>query len=823
MGDGTTAARSRRSAGHALVLVLVLALCGAMAGAARAAAPLPRLQHGPAPGPGVVPGEVVVGFRASAGRTDRLDARAAAHATLVRGLRQPRTQLVQVGPGQTVDGAIRALRQRTDVRYAEPNYVVHATAVPNDPAFGFEWGLQNTGQSVNGDLAGVAGADIGAPAAWDRASGTASTVVAVVDSGVAYDHPDLAPNLWTNPGEIDGNSADDDGNGFVDDVHGWDFVDGDNTPWDLNDHGTHVAGTIAARGDNGIGIAGVAWRASIMPVRALDASGSGSDADVADAMDYAADNGARVVNLSLGGPGRSQAIADAIAQHPNTLFVVAAGNDHVDDDVTPTYPCSDPAANVVCVAATDQRDDLAWFSNYGATSVDLAAPGVDIYSTRPHYTDQLSDDFESGTIGSQWTTGGTGAGWGIALDAHGRHWLAATAFPAGADGWIRTTAPVDVGSRTDCVLRLDVATALAAGETFSVEASADGTSWQDLQDIASTDLYVDAVVVPVAAGARLYRLRVVSPASAPSDAVYVDDLSVGCPGGTYGPGDYQFLDGTSMATPHVSGAAAVLLGAFPTATVAQVKAALLDSADPVAGLAGKTVSGGRLDLRAALDALAPTPTAGAATSVGTGSATVSGRVDPRGFATTYHFELRPQGGTYGALRTPDASAGGGAGAVDVAAAVGGLAPGTTYAFRLVAASVGGTRRSGEGTFTTAPAPAPVIPTVPAPAPSPTPPTPTAPTPVPPPTRSTSARPVRCHLASRRLRCTITYRGARRATIAMRRAGRLYARASIARVRSGHPVALHLVRRPRHGRRYAVVVRLVDARGRAHVLSASVLL
>jgi subtilisin family serine protease len=267
--------------------------------------------------------------------------------------------------------------------------------------FGSLWGLHNTGQAVNGHAAGTDDKDIDAPEAWDRNKGSMSTVVAVVDSGVAWDHPDLSPNIWSNADEIAGNGVDDDGNGKIDDVRGWDFVDGDNNPWDYEGHGTHVAGTIAARGNNGVGVTGVAWQASIMALRAADALGFASNATVTDAFTYAAANGARVVNASLGGFAQSQAMSDAIADNPSTLFVVAAGNDERDNDATPDYPCNYTAANLICVAATDNKDALASFSNYGVTSVDLAAPGVDIDSARPHETDSFSDGFESGL--GNWT------------------------------------------------------------------------------------------------------------------------------------------------------------------------------------------------------------------------------------------------------------------------------------------------------------------------------------------------------------------------------------------------------------------------------------
>jgi thermitase len=330
------------------------------------------------------PDRVLVRYAADTDAHERAEARQRADVEREAQLPVPRLELVDPEPGTSVSEAVRVLERQDGVLYAEPDVPRVAAGVPNDPLLGYQWGLRNIGQDVNGH-AGPAGLDIGAPTAWDVVTGDSGVTVAIVDSGADLGHPDLAANLWRNPGETGGgreaNRIDDDGNGRVDDARGWDFVDDDAEPSDANGHGTHVAGTVAAGGNDGQGVAGVAWRASLMPVRVLDAGGSGSVSDVISAYVYAARNGARVVNASLGGTYYSRAEYDAIAAAPNTLFVVAAGNQAADNDRVGSYPCNYGVDNVVCVAATDRADALAGFSNYGATTVDLAAPGVDIAST----------------------------------------------------------------------------------------------------------------------------------------------------------------------------------------------------------------------------------------------------------------------------------------------------------------------------------------------------------------------------------------------------------------------------------------------------------
>ncbi len=273
---------------------------------------------------------------------------------------------------------LRALDTDVATAWAEPQFIYRPSSVPDD--YGeYMWGLNNTGIS-----GGVAGADIDAFGAWDVTRG-AGVVVAVIDTGVDLTHPDLRPNLWVNEGEVPGNGIDDDGNGYVDDVNGYDFVFRDADPNDIDGHGTHVAGSVAARGDDGFGVPGVAYEARIMSLKFLHGFQGGLSSQAAEAITYAVNNGAQVINASWGGPGQSSAIRNAIAyaRSRGVVFVTAAGNEGQNNDVRSSYPANYPLDNVISVAASDRRDRLAGFSNYGASRVHVAAPGVDIVSTVP--------------------------------------------------------------------------------------------------------------------------------------------------------------------------------------------------------------------------------------------------------------------------------------------------------------------------------------------------------------------------------------------------------------------------------------------------------
>jgi thermitase len=564
----------------------------------------------PASPSGDVPGQVIVQFKAGVSASARGTVRGAADVEVVRAMRHGGQQLLEVQAGQTVADAIRELEADPRVAFAQPNHVYHATAVPNDPLFGQLWGQFNTGQAVYGlpGVPGTSGADSDATPAWDRTTGSPSILVAVTDSGIAYDHPDLAANIWSNPADPPG-GGDNDGNGLVDDVHGADFIDLDGDPRDLNEHGTHVAGTIGAVGNNGIGVAGMSWQVTLMAVRVLNASGSGSSASIADGFDYAGDHGARVVNASLGGPGATDpAMSAAITAHPNTLYIVAAGNDGVNNDGgNPHVPCNLTNANLVCVAATTQTDGLAGFSNRGTTSVDLGAPGTNILSTIPSYNG-FQDGFEANNLNVNWVPQ---APWGRAGGISGGGSFSLADSPGGnyapnVNASIQTANTVPLAGT--CRVSYDVRLQSEQGfDGVIIESSPNGAVWTSRGTLSgSSGGQFISTSNSLPSGTPLFvRFRFVSDNSVQMDGVYFDNVRIGCIDTTYDGAEFGFLDGTSMATPQVTGAAALALSLKPSTTVAELKGALISSGDAIPALNGTTVSGRRLNVLNLLNTISP--------------------------------------------------------------------------------------------------------------------------------------------------------------------------------------------------------------------------
>jgi subtilisin family serine protease len=418
---------------------------------------------------------IIVVFKQGVGKTERQDVMKKYGVSLrfadkdgfdarSRQLLDGRIAELKIPKGVSRDGLIKQLSRHSAIEIAEPNYLLHAiestnVVIPNDPRFTELWGMNNTGAS-----GGRADADIDAVEAWDLTKGSREVIVGVIDTGTDYNHPDLAANIWTNPNEIAANGIDDDNNGVIDDIHGFSAVNNNGNPMDGQGHGTHVAGTIGASGDNATGVVGVNWNVTMIPCQFLGADGSGTTAGAIACINYFTNLkqnhgvNVRLTSNSWGGGGFSQALSDAIqaGNDAGILFIAAAGNDADDSDVTPHYPSAYNLPGIISVASTDRSDNMSSFSTYGAVSVDLGAPGSAILSTTPNNS-------------------------------------------------------------------------------------------------------------------------------------------------------YASFSGTSMATPHVAGAAALVWSLNPDLSLAEMKTLLMDSGDSLAALAGKTVSGKRLNVKSALDAADPEP------------------------------------------------------------------------------------------------------------------------------------------------------------------------------------------------------------------------
>ena len=571
--------------------------------------------------PAAVPGELLVRFEPGARPARRAALRELAGVTLERRLLLPRLQLVRTRPGLTVAAAINALEAQPGVDYAEPNYLYEPLAIPDDPRFGDQWALLNSGQTIQ-SFPGVAGADISAPAAWDTSTGSREVKVAVIDSGINYEHPDLAANVWTNPGEAASgewaNGIDDDGNDLVDDLYGWDFYEDDaNVRGGGDGHGTGVAGIVGAVGNNGLGVSGVNWRVGLVALVAGTSAGVPSDA-VTDSIGYADRVGADVANMSFGNNGHSGSVFLAIAAAADTLFVAGAGNSGSDNDTVGFLPCEYELPNVVCVAATNNRDELANFSSYGATSVDLAAPGEDILAPFARYRELFSDDFETPVARWDYTqaplpatpgkwrrvAGATGGG-GAPASTHVLQDSEGSDYPDNADTRVTLQEPIDLAAADGCFVRLDASVDTeSAKDHLRVEAAAaPGGPYTELARLSGdTPTPWTPVVAQLGAfeGGDLYlRLRLTSDGANTAGGASVDNVRVACDDPAQ---SYSWGSGTSLSTPQVTGAAALVKAHMPDISVAELRERLLRTVDRLPSLEGKVVTGGRLNVERALTA-----------------------------------------------------------------------------------------------------------------------------------------------------------------------------------------------------------------------------
>jgi subtilisin family serine protease len=589
--------------------------------------------------------DVLVKFRAGTTarvqadvRSEALDAAGAQPraARRVEGL--PGVWRVPVDEGATPAGVARRLDARADVRWAEPDVPATISRIPNDPLFPTLWGLSNTGQQVPAatPFSGVPGIDLGARGAWDTSQGSADVSVAVVDSGITLSHPDLVANIRTSGGR-----------NFVPNAQG--VVD-PTAVGDTNSHGTHVSGTIGAVGNNGLGVAGVNWSVGLVPVRACNFAGQCTGET--EGLAYAGGQ-ARVVNASLGGPGDGQPATDAISQHPNTLYVVAAGNSGSDNDATPTYPCNVTLANVLCVAAIDASGNLASFSNWGATSVDVAAPGVDIQSTFPNFNIEFAPAVVSDGLTPQrpvgWDQGVSGP-WAFVQLGGGVTGMQLVQTPGSGSvpvNWV-IEAP---GSLTpvgqSCQMSAYIATDLdpAANQALALAYVTAANPTPVYLGVTNGDTggnfipwHVDLSAISGQSNVQ-FAFYVQSAPSASPVEVTISTPVIKCIGDQPAAGTYGFDSGTSMASPQVAGAAALLLAKNPDLTAAQMKQALMSTTVPMASLAGKVVTGGRVDVAAAL-ASVPAPAVPAAPAAPAAPAPITTALTLRAGST---IAIRPGG------------------------------------------------------------------------------------------------------------------------------------------------------------------------------------
>ncbi len=581
---------------------------------------------------------VIVQWADDAAHADRVDARSNADVDFASDLGSRDFQLVEVEAGQSARDAIQELRSDPAVAVAERDSYSTPNAIPNDPLFDQLWGLQNTGLGVNGFLGAVPGDDINASDAWTQTIGTDTTVIADIDSGYRFEHPDLANVAWTNPGEIAANSVDDDGNGIVDDVHGGDFVgnngeapttDGNPTDEDLlsGGHGVHTAGTMGAQGNNGIGITGVAQNVRIMPLRVCSRFPVLKEAlcptsSQISAINYARVKGARVANMSLGGLSSSQAAVNAIAAAKETLFVISAGNDNENNDSNHHYPCdyrpqeqAEPPVpgaidNIVCVAATNQADGRASFSDWGATSVDLGAPGTETLSTYP-FVAPFEEHFTVDDFSSKWPASGANGGFQRTSESPLLSFGMTDVVGAPTASTVRetTSAPIALPPNGGCKLTQTRRVLLATGDQYRYSILLNGVEKEALAPSSTPGpgLETRFLELPAsfnAGGEVQVRFRFTTgSAPAAGSGVWLDDISITCAQAVGQADSYAFLQGTSMAAPHVTGAAGLLFSLKPLATVTEVRNALLAGVDAVPSLAGKTTTGGRLDVVKAMESL----------------------------------------------------------------------------------------------------------------------------------------------------------------------------------------------------------------------------
>jgi thermitase len=547
--------------------------------------------------PSYVTDELLVKFKPEVEKTQQTQSLSALGSKEIQRLgKKQQFSRIKLKKGQAMQQALEAYRADPNVEYAQPNYIYQAQAVPDDTSYDQLWGLKNT----NGN-------DIDAELAWNQITDCSNVTVAVIDSGVDYTHQDLASNMW------DGSIA-----GYPN--HGYDFVgesifnsSPDNDPMPMaaaEEHGTHVAGTIAAVGNNSNGISGVCWQAQIMAVRVLDTVGLGSSSSIIAGIEFAVDHGAKVINMSLGFEGGfDTAFSNAIsyARDNDVVVVVAAGNAGTNNELTSFYPCNFTQANLVCVAALDQNYSLASFSNYGATSVDVGAPGVDIFSTVPAGQIINANDPNEGitpwqTNNGHWTTDQcvfdvNGIPIPLTTLVNPFSWCDQTgSYVDNANDNIYKTFDLS-GSAGQAALFYQPFIETEANEDFFYTAfdatggdPFDGTNDNLLLQFSGTNDATNTYFIHDISACRTNNctigFRLTSDVGLELSGIGIPIVVISTL--DEGGNSYIMLQGTSMATPHVAGIAAMVRAYNPAYTYADTVAAIKQGGEYLGALDGTT-------------------------------------------------------------------------------------------------------------------------------------------------------------------------------------------------------------------------------------------
>jgi subtilisin family serine protease len=529
-----------------------------------------------------------------------------------------------------VSKALKLFSSHDIIVHVEPNYTRIANNLLNDPDFPVQWSLNNTGQIVNGKK-GAIDADIDWLEARDVYSGGHKVIIAVIDSGVAADHPEIFQKIWWNSGELiegklESNGIDDDGNGYIDDLWGWDFYDGDNLPFDENGHGTLVSSIIAGVEDNSEGGVGVTQDAIIMPLRIFNDWGRGSVIRVTDfsnALEYALNNGAEIVNCSFGGSGYSllEYLWIEELKRNGVILVAASGNGGYDgrgdnNDIMPYYPAAYNLNNIVSVASTNEKDELSYFSNYGATSVDIAAPGENIFGADITRNWKWGESFENGGIG--WLEGEninnmSQYSWSLYSDNFSNTWITDSVNAVGiATNYMSFTntfalsPPIFLGIGSQLHYRIWYS--LNFLDYLLVEVSPDNTNWEFVDivfgysyeaslrrlDISKYDLQTINI-----------RFSLITDFQYESDGIYIDDVWISeVELFNYDGTQYDYSNGTSFAAPIVSGILALMKSERPDLDYLTIINLMLNNSDSLDTLKGMVAFGGRVNAYSSLIAVA---------------------------------------------------------------------------------------------------------------------------------------------------------------------------------------------------------------------------